>query len=44
MAENGFAAALKHLLAGKALTRAAARDALGAVLDGKTTDAQIGAF
>jgi anthranilate phosphoribosyltransferase len=36
--------ALKRLLAGRALTRAEARAALGFVLDGKATDAQIGAF
>lgn len=44
MAKTGFAAALKDLLAGKALTRAEARGAMGAVLDGKQTDAQVGAF
>jgi anthranilate phosphoribosyltransferase len=44
MAETRFPAALKELLAGKTLTRAGARAALGDILDGKTTDAQVGAF
>ncbi|MFI5345133.1 MAG: anthranilate phosphoribosyltransferase [Elusimicrobiota bacterium] len=39
-----FPAALKKLLSGETLTRAESRAALGAVLDGKTTDAQVGAF
>lgn len=39
-----LAAALKTLLAGETLTRAEARAAMGAVLDGKATDAQVGAF
>ena len=37
-------AALRALLAGRALTRAEARDAMGELLDGRATDAQAGAF
>ncbi len=41
---DAFSAALKRLLAGERLTRGEARSAMGAVLDGKATDAQVGAF
>jgi anthranilate phosphoribosyltransferase len=41
---RALSAALKELLAGRALTRAEARAAMGAVLDGAATDAQVGAF
>ncbi|MFI5362194.1 MAG: anthranilate phosphoribosyltransferase [Elusimicrobiota bacterium] len=44
MGARGFSAALKELLAGRALSRAEARAAMGAVLDGGATEAQIGAF
>ena len=44
MGAGDFSAALKELLAARPLSRAAARAAMGAVLDGKATDAQIGAF
>ena len=44
MSARDFSAALKGLLAGRDLTRAEARAAMGAVLDGRATDAQIGAF
>jgi anthranilate phosphoribosyltransferase len=44
MSAREFSAALKDLLAGKALTRDAARRSMNAVLDGEATDAQIGAF
>jgi len=44
MSDNKFVASLKTLLAGKALTRAQARAAMGAVLDGEASDAQVGAF
>ncbi len=44
MAEKDFPKFLKTLLAGQALTRARARDAMGAVLDGAATEAQVGAF
>jgi len=39
-----FPAVLKSLLAGRALSRAQAREAMGAVLDGQATEAQVGAF
>jgi anthranilate phosphoribosyltransferase len=39
-----FSDALKTLLSGAPLTRARARAALGTILDGEATDAQIGAF
>ena len=41
---DAFSAALKRLLAAESLTRPAARAAMGAVLDGAATDAQVGAF
>ena len=44
MGARDFSAALKELLAGRALSRADARAAMGAVLDGAATDAQVGAF
>jgi anthranilate phosphoribosyltransferase len=44
MSARDFPAALKVLLAGRALSRGAARLAMGAVLDGRATDAQVGAF
>ncbi|MFI5350781.1 MAG: anthranilate phosphoribosyltransferase [Elusimicrobiota bacterium] len=44
MSARDFPAALKHLMAGRDLTRAEARAAMGAVLDGGASDAQIGAF
>jgi anthranilate phosphoribosyltransferase len=44
MSARDFLAALQHLLTGSALARAEARRAMGAVLDGEATDAQIGAF
>jgi anthranilate phosphoribosyltransferase len=43
-AEKKFAESLKTLLSGQALTRAQSRAAMGAVLDGAATDAQVGAF
>jgi anthranilate phosphoribosyltransferase len=42
--DRALSAALKELLAGRALTRAQARAAMGAVLDGAATDGQVGAF
>ena len=42
--DRALTSALKELLAGRALTRAQARAAMGAVLDGAATDAQVGAF
>jgi len=39
-----FPDALKTLLSGQSLTRAEARVALGAILDGQATEAQVGAF
>jgi anthranilate phosphoribosyltransferase len=42
--DRALSAALKDLLAGRELTRAEARAAMGAVLDGAATDAQVGAF
>ncbi|MDE2492050.1 MAG: anthranilate phosphoribosyltransferase [Elusimicrobia bacterium] len=41
---GGFSAALRAVLAGRALSRAEARSAMGALLDGAATDAQAGAF
>jgi anthranilate phosphoribosyltransferase len=41
---DAFPALLKRLLGGEKLTRGDARAAMGAVLDGKATDAQVGAF
>ncbi|MBI3565426.1 MAG: anthranilate phosphoribosyltransferase, partial [Elusimicrobia bacterium] len=41
---DAFGAALKSVLAGGRLTRAEARAAMGALLDGGPTDAQVGAF
>lgn len=44
MSARDFPAALKVLLAGRDLTRPEAKRAMGAVLDGEATDAQVGAF
>jgi anthranilate phosphoribosyltransferase len=44
MGAGDFSAALKVLFTGRDLSRLEARRAMGAVLDGKTTDAQVGAF
>jgi anthranilate phosphoribosyltransferase len=44
MGARDFTAALKELLAGNALSREDANAAMGAVLDGEATDAQLGAF
>ena len=44
MGAGDFSAALKILFTGRDLSRGEARRAMGAVLDGKTTDAQVGAF
>jgi anthranilate phosphoribosyltransferase len=44
MSDKKFVESLKTILAGQALTRAQARAAMGAVLDGKATEAQVGAF
>ena len=44
MTSRAFGWALKDLLAGRALTRAEARAAMGAVLDGEATEGQVGAF
>lgn len=41
---DAFLSTLKRLLAGEKLTRGEARAAMGAVLDGQATDAQVGAF
>jgi anthranilate phosphoribosyltransferase len=42
--DRALTAALKDLLAGRALSRPEARAAMGAVLDGKATEGQVGAF
>lgn len=44
MGDRDFQTFLKMLLAGGALTRAQSRAAMGAVLDGHATQAQVGAF
>ncbi len=44
MVDQEFLQRLQTVLAGAPLTRAQARAAMGAVLDGEATDAQVGAF
>ncbi|HEX4048876.1 MAG TPA: anthranilate phosphoribosyltransferase, partial [Elusimicrobiota bacterium] len=44
MSARDFSAALKVLLSGRGLARPEAKRAMGAVLDGEATDAQVGAF
>jgi anthranilate phosphoribosyltransferase len=43
-AGTSFEASLKIILSGRALARVQARAAMGAVLDGRATEAQVGAF